>query len=106
MIAGDFPATVEDAVHLLRQSMSPEQWARFAEPSAEDLVLEHVGPGQWIRNCYDLCAPHANLVRAIGMAHPADALILSALSQDFPRERLSAMDKCVAQVEGPSSTSD
>ena len=51
MIAGDFPATVEDAVHLLRQSMSPEQWARFAEPSAEDLVLEHVGPWQWIRNC-------------------------------------------------------
>ncbi len=83
------PESVEQAVRLLKSLITKDEQGKIAAMPESDLVMLHMGLGQWIRNTMGLWQGNIRLLAATGEQDPDDAsgLIIQAFWQVLQDER-------------------
>ena len=83
------PETVEQAVRLLKSLIEKGEQDKIAAMPESDLVMLHMGLGQWIRNTMGLWQGNIRLLAATGQPDPDDAsgVIIQAFWQVLQDER-------------------
>ncbi len=67
------PETIEQAVRLLKSLIEKGEQDKIAAMPESDLVMLHMGLGQWIRNTMGLWQGNIRLLAATGQQDPDDA---------------------------------
>ena len=83
------PETVEQAVRLLKSLIAKDEQGKISAMPESDLVMLHMGLGQWIRNTMGLWQDNIRLLAATGQQDPDDAsgVIIQAFWQVLQDER-------------------
>ncbi len=89
MDESSLPATIEQAVRLLKSLLEKGEQDEIAAMPESDLIMLHIGLGQWIRNNMGLWQGNERLLAAIGERDPDDAsgVIIQAFWQVLQDER-------------------
>ncbi len=89
MDESSLPETIEQAVRLLKSLIEKGEQDKIAAMPESDLVMLHMGLGQWIRNTMGLWQGNIRLLAATGEQHPDDAsgVIIQAFWQVLQDER-------------------
>ncbi len=83
------PETIEQALRLLKSLIEKGEQDKIAVMPEIDLVMLHMGLGQWIRNTMGLWQGNIRLLAATGQQDPDDAsgVIIQAFWQVLQDER-------------------
>ncbi len=89
MNESSLPATIEQAVRLLKSLIEKGEQDKIAVMPKSDLMMLHMGLGQWIRNTMGLWQGNIRLLAATGQQDPDDAsgVIIQAFWQSLHDER-------------------
>lgn len=79
-MSNDFPVTVDAAVRLLIGMVPESEQAKIAAMTEGDLVMLHIGLGQWIRNHLGLWGDNPVLMQATGEQEADDASAVIVLA--------------------------
>ncbi len=89
MHKGSLPETIDQAMRLLKSIIAKNEQDKIAAMPQRDLVMLHMGLGQWIRNNMGLWQGNDRLLAAIDERDPDDAsdVIIEAFWQGLQDER-------------------